>query len=323
MYKKKLGMKAITAITAAALLSSNVFAAAAQTQAAEGTVAEIEAETESSEEETEESVKVEETETEEETEETETEVDNETETPAESEEDEDAVEKTEETSETETEEEETEAEDVEKEEATEDREENSSEEESADSQVIEEEAEPVRENTAFVNEKPSLMTMEETEVEKETREMVRVDVSFQCQGEEVGRYGSVVLNSGDTLNEETLEEFLYEAGLADEYELVDTEATVENGGEIVIEVSLIEEETEQTVGVNYWDVVNNKQAGEGSVTVAADAYNVNVSDLTDVPEGYELVSTGDVGINDGWIYVEVRPTAGEMLSTTNRQEKAK
>ena len=53
MYKKKLGMKAITAITAAALLSSNVFAAAAQTQAAEGTVAEIEAETESSEEETE------------------------------------------------------------------------------------------------------------------------------------------------------------------------------------------------------------------------------------------------------------------------------
>ena len=68
----------------------------------------------------------------------------------------------------------------------------------------------------------------------------------------------------------------------------------------------IEAET-RTVGVNYWDIVNNKQAGEGKVTVAADAYNVNSSQLTDIPEGYELVRVGDFTINDGWIFVEVRP----------------
>ena len=68
----------------------------------------------------------------------------------------------------------------------------------------------------------------------------------------------------------------------------------------------IEAET-RTVGVNYWDIVNNKQAGEGKVTVAADAYNVNSSQLTDIPEGYELVRVGDFTINDDWIFVEVRP----------------
>ena len=65
----------------------------------------------------------------------------------------------------------------------------------------------------------------------------------------------------------------------------------------------------KTVGVNYWDVKNDVQAGEGEVTVAADANNVNTSTLTDIPEGYELVSTGDVEINDGWIWVEVKPVA--------------
>ena len=67
--------------------------------------------------------------------------------------------------------------------------------------------------------------------------------------------------------------------------------------------------TTKTVGVNYWDVENGKQAGEGEVTVDADATNVNTSALTDIPEGYELATLGDISINDGWIYVEVRPVA--------------
>ena len=72
----------------------------------------------------------------------------------------------------------------------------------------------------------------------------------------------------------------------------------------------VEVDKVKTVGVNYWDVENNKQAGEGKVTVAEEATNVNISALTDIPEGYELASTtGDVTINDGWIYVEVRPAA--------------
>ena len=63
----------------------------------------------------------------------------------------------------------------------------------------------------------------------------------------------------------------------------------------------------KTIGVNYWDIVNDKQAGEGSVIVDADATAVNTTTLTDVPAGYEVVWLGDVQINDGWIFVEVRP----------------
>ena len=42
----------------------------------------------------------------------------------------------------------------------------------------------------------------------------------------------------------------------------------------------------KSVGVNYWDIENNEQAGEGTVTVAGTATNVNTSALTDVPKGY-------------------------------------
>ena len=70
--------------------------------------------------------------------------------------------------------------------------------------------------------------------------------------------------------------------------------------------------TTKEIGVNYWDVENNVQAGEGKVTVPANAYNVNASALTDIPEGYELVSTGDITINGGWIWVEVKPSTKEI-----------
>ena len=93
------------------------------------------------------------------------------------------------------------------------------------------------------------------------------------------------------------------------YELVKTGDFQINDGWIYVEVKPVEKSTTQTVGVNYWDAENNKQAGEGKVTVAADANNVNSSALVDIPEGYELVKTGDFQINDGWIFVDVRPVA--------------
>ena len=67
------------------------------------------------------------------------------------------------------------------------------------------------------------------------------------------------------------------------------------------------ETTTQNVGINYWDVENNVQAGEGKVTVDKDATSVNTSALTDIPAGYELVSVGDFPIRDGWVYIEVKP----------------
>ena len=62
----------------------------------------------------------------------------------------------------------------------------------------------------------------------------------------------------------------------------------------------------KVVGVNYYDSENNVQVKESTVTVEADAIHVNTSLLTDVPEGYELVWTGDLQIMDGWVFAEVR-----------------
>ena len=89
------------------------------------------------------------------------------------------------------------------------------------------------------------------------------------------------------------------------YELVNVGDFQINDGWIYVEVKPVP--TTKTVGLNYWDIINNKQVAEGSVEVAADATNVNTSTFTDIPEGYELVWTGDLQINDGWVWVEVRP----------------
>ena len=85
-------------------------------------------------------------------------------------------------------------------------------------------------------------------------------------------------------------------------------------GWIFVEVRPAAQKETKTVGVNYWDVENNVQVYEGSVTVDADAYNVNTSQLTDIPENYELVNVGDIQIMDGWIFVEVRPAATKTIT---------
>ena len=99
------------------------------------------------------------------------------------------------------------------------------------------------------------------------------------------------------------------------YELAETGDIAIHDGWIFVSVRPVV--TTKTVGVNYWDVENSKQAGEGEVTVDADATNVNTSALTDIPEGYELATVGDVTINDGWIYVEVRPVAAMQTVGVN------
>lgn len=94
------------------------------------------------------------------------------------------------------------------------------------------------------------------------------------------------------------------------YELVVTGDLQIMGGWIFVQ---IQPASTITVEVNYWDTVNNKQAGTGYVTVDADAYNVNSSLLTDIPYGYELVNTGDIQIMDGSIYVPVKVAATKVV----------
>ena len=68
----------------------------------------------------------------------------------------------------------------------------------------------------------------------------------------------------------------------------------------------------KTVTLNFWDVENNKQAAEVEMEVPADAIHVNTGDM-EIPEGYELAGTtmGDLTINDGYVWVEVKPVVAE------------
>ena len=99
------------------------------------------------------------------------------------------------------------------------------------------------------------------------------------------------------------------------YELVWTGDLPIVDGWVWVEVRPMDAET-KTVGLNYWDVVNNKQVAEGSLTVAADATSVNTSTFKDIPAGYELVWTGDLPIVDGWVWVEVRPVTAPPVEKT-------
>ena len=127
------------------------------------------------------------------------------------------------------------------------------------------------------------------------------DVAITYYIPEEGRYvaGEAVTVAADANNVNTTTL----ADIPEGYEVVWT-GDVQVTGHVVVEVRPA---STKTVGLNYWDIVNNKQVAEGSVTVDADATNVNTSTFTDIPEGYELVWTGDLQINDGWIFVEVRP----------------
>ena len=77
---------------------------------------------------------------------------------------------------------------------------------------------------------------------------------------------------------------------------------------------------EQVVKVNYYDETAEKQIAEGSVTVAKSDIAVKAGQLTDIPAGYELViAGGEYAINDGYIYVPVRPEATVKVIKLNQR----
>ena len=67
------------------------------------------------------------------------------------------------------------------------------------------------------------------------------------------------------------------------------------------------EKNARTVAVDYWDQETQGIVGHGTVVVEDSAYNLNTSTLTDIPEGYELATLGDVNIGYGAL-VELRKT---------------
>ena len=56
---------------------------------------------------------------------------------------------------------------------------------------------------------------------------------------------------------------------------------------------------------NYYDEKAGKQVAEVEMEVPVDATHVNTSVMKGLPEGYEIRPTGDMAINDGYVYVRV------------------
>ena len=138
-------------------------------------------------------------------------------------------------------------------------------------------------------------------------DQVRVHYVFMCNGEEVGRVDSgLVCALGDKFSYSMVENYLPEG-----YQLDETgEFTVpdktgdKNTAEVIVKVKPIA--TEKTVNINFYDEVNQCQVGEATVTVDINANNINVSKI-EIPAGYESTVTGDLPINDNWVYVGLKP----------------
>ena len=60
------------------------------------------------------------------------------------------------------------------------------------------------------------------------------------------------------------------------------------------------------IGINYWDVENNVQVKEDTITVSGYTTAINTSSLQ-IPDGFELANVGDLPIMGGWVQVELRP----------------
>ena len=106
--------------------------------------------------------------------------------------------------------------------------------------------------------------------------------------------------------------------LAEEITEEEETSTEEGIGEEVTETEDLAEELTQetkTVTLNFYDEDTQTQVDEAELEVEADATYVNSKDI-EVPEGYEIVVTGDLAINDGYVYVQVRKAEAESKTVT-------
>ena len=141
---------------------------------------------------------------------------------------------------------------------------------------------------------------QDVSVRKIKTEVIMNFVFVDENGNNVGGGDQFVPNTG-TANYNVLD-------LPEGYELVETgDFFVEEGKSLTVKVK--KTVTSQTVGLNFYDETSEEQICEVEVELPADAIHMNTNDMLDyLPEGYDFVVTGDLAINDGWIYVGVKPT---------------
>lgn len=75
-----------------------------------------------------------------------------------------------------------------------------------------------------------------------------------------------------------------------------------NDGWIYVEI----QKSDVEIGINYWNVENNVQVKEDTITVSGYTTAINTSSLQ-IPDGFELANVGDLPIMGGWVQVELRP----------------
>ena len=129
-------------------------------------------------------------------------------------------------------------------------------------------------------------------------------LNYYCSGDanHGGHQATEVTISASSATSVTLQEV--KNNLPKGYVLVNEKNSYDiNGGYVWIDVT---EAKTKTIKINYYSESEGKQAAEVDMEVAADATSVNSSKLT-APKGYELVKSGDFPINDGYVYVAVKP----------------
>ena len=88
------------------------------------------------------------------------------------------------------------------------------------------------------------------------------------------------------------------------HELVLTGDLTINDGYVFAEVKDVV--TTKEIEINYYCAAEGKSVGSEKITVDADATYVNTSSFKKIPANHELVLTGDLIINDGYVFAEVK-----------------
>ena len=135
------------------------------------------------------------------------------------------------------------------------------------------------------------------EAPKPTTKTIKINYYSESEKKQVAEVEMEVAADATSVNSGSLK-------APEGYELVLGGDFTINDGYVYVAVKPVP--TTKTVKINYYSESEKKQVAEVEMEVAADATSVNSGSLK-APEGYELVLGGDFAINDGYVYVAVKP----------------
>ena len=135
------------------------------------------------------------------------------------------------------------------------------------------------------------------EAPKPTTKTIKINYYSESEKKQVAEVEMEVAADATSVNSGSLK-------APEGYELVLGGDFTINDGYVYVAVKPVP--TTKTVKINYYSESEKKQVAEVEMEVAADGTSVNSGSLK-APEGYELVLGGDFAINDGYVYVAVKP----------------